>query len=359
MALAHGGLRVVRTKPRISSPGKCCPPCSQRLAVVFFAAKNYRRSVAQFFRCCPLRLPSAKCGDGRLGGGKKESALHSLLLTYDCCLWLVCSASRLEEVFSHHCCLCPGPDVQAHGGEPPACLTASRLLASRTVRGPPLSTSVGTSVDRETAAVVNERSEFRDNNGRATFRRYCGRDICTATFRAPGKRTGVLCRIHWEDVLARQSGRLLPPSGALLTLVRSRRVDGYPARDHYGGAVLPPRSLPCDGLVSLSYNAGSGNRNCPGWPPSHGRPLRVRSLHRTFCDHRLGRKRSNRCDRDPSGRTPSGGTMPDLGTCGCHDAIPAVLAKWCEAVHARPQRCGADLRNRRGPCRRIIFRRPD
>src|SRR5208282_4585063 len=147
----------------------------------------------------------------------------------------------------------------------------ARLLAPGEVRGSPLSTQVGAVVAGEAATVIAERSKFRGNYGRAAFWGCYGRRICKDALRASGKCHRVLRCLPWEDSLARQARRLLPPPVALLALVRRQRSGSYPGSDYRGGVVLSPRSLPGDGLVSLCHNPDSSNRNCPGRPSSHGR----------------------------------------------------------------------------------------
>ena len=103
-----------------------------------------------------------------------------------------------------------------------------------------------------------------------------------------------------------------------LALVRRHRGGSYLGSDHVGGAALSPRSLSGDGLVSLCHNADSSNRNYSGRPPSHGRPLRLRSLHRPFYHRRMGLKRHCHCGCSPSGRAGGGCAVSDLGFCGRH-----------------------------------------
>ena len=62
---------------------------------------------------------------------QRKSLLSAFFLTHDCCLWLVRSAARLEEIPGRRRRLFAGADVQAHGNEPPACLAASRLARFR------------------------------------------------------------------------------------------------------------------------------------------------------------------------------------------------------------------------------------
>src|SRR5208282_2874031 len=317
----------------------------QRSAAVLAAAKVHRRRVAQFFRGRTLRRAPAERGNGRLGGAEKKSALHPLFLAHDCRLWLVRSATRLEEVSGRRRCLCAGAVVQTHGSEPPAGLTAARLLAPGEVRGSSISTQVGAVVAGEAAPVIAQRNKFRRNHGRAAFSRCCGMGIYTAALRASGKCHRVLRCLPWEDSLARQAGRLLPPPVALLVLVRRRRSGSYLGCNHDCGVVLSPRSLPGDGLASLCHNADSSHRNYSGWPPSHGRPLRLRSVHRPFYHHRMGLKRRCHCGCYPSRGTRGGCALPDFGICGCHYPLSVVLAERREVVYAGEHRCWPT-----GPC---------
>src|SRR5271165_5857567 len=311
------------------------------------------------FLCgCTLRRPPPQRGNCRLGGTKKKPALHPFFLTHDCGLRLVRSAARLEEVSGHHRRLRAGADVEAHGSESPLCPAAFRLLAVAALRRSSAWTPVGTIVGRKAAPVPDERREFCRHRGRSAFWRCCGRDVCTAAFCAPGKCQRVLPCIHRKDVLACQAGRLLPPPAELHTVVRRRRIGSCPGNGHYDSVVPAPHSLSCDGMVSVSHNPGSCNWSCSSRPPSHGRPLCLRSLHRPFCHHRMGLKRGSGCDRYPSARTRSGGGVPGPGTCGCHYPIPAVLAEWCEAIYscARGSRSAGSC-NRRGSRGCYVFRR--
>src|SRR5580704_8526440 len=258
---------------------------------------------------------SAERGIRRLDRRAQESAEHSVFPAHPRSLRLVQQKAGCEALSRRGLAVRPWTRDEAHGHHASVCAFADRLLAvaknpgvgpafiaccERTQSQSPIagcsseksiprtSVPILAADPRKTAAIGALHRQRRNHHHRAA-------GTSDSVFRdlslrwTAGERHLLLCIVRMENDLActPRVSLSLSKRGTASVATRLGGAVSY-KRERPGVEAALGSPISGDWLALVSRNLGACDRTYPGRRSGHGRPLRVPSIDRNFCDDRLG-----------------------------------------------------------------------